>query len=106
MGYADQADFVNAVAEIETSLPASRLLAELKAIEARHGPAQFSRAAAPRPDILLYGSSMNLAHSDAAASAHARAGVCTETPLRGRSGHASIPGVGTVEECLEKQRNN
>ena len=65
LGYADQPDFVNAVAEIQTSLPASRLLAELKEIEVRHGRRRSFRNAA-RPldlDILLYGElALNLAH--------------------------------------------
>ncbi len=57
VGYAAQPDFVNAVAQIETALPAERLLAELQAIEARHGRSR-SFANAPRTldlDLLLYG---------------------------------------------------
>jgi 2-amino-4-hydroxy-6-hydroxymethyldihydropteridine diphosphokinase len=57
VGYADQPDFVNAVAQLETGLPAERLLAELQEIEARHGRSR-SFANAPRTldlDILLYG---------------------------------------------------
>jgi 2-amino-4-hydroxy-6-hydroxymethyldihydropteridine diphosphokinase len=57
IGYAAQPDFVNAVAQLETSLPAQRLLAELQAIELRHGRSR-SFANAPRTldlDILLYG---------------------------------------------------
>ena len=57
VGYEDQPDFVNAVAEIETGLGAKALLEELFAIEAR-----FERARAfpnaPRTldlDLLLYG---------------------------------------------------
>src|SRR4051812_19460237 len=37
LGYAEQPSFVNAVAQVETGLPAERLLAELQAIEAAHG---------------------------------------------------------------------
>jgi 2-amino-4-hydroxy-6-hydroxymethyldihydropteridine diphosphokinase len=57
VGYAAQPDFVNAVAQLETSLPAERLLAELQDIEARHGRKR-SFPNAPRPldlDVLLYG---------------------------------------------------
>ena len=57
MGYTEQPDFINAVAQLETGLPAERLLAELQEIEARHGR-QRSFANAPRTldlDILLYG---------------------------------------------------
>jgi 2-amino-4-hydroxy-6-hydroxymethyldihydropteridine diphosphokinase len=57
MGHAAQPDFVNAVAQVETGLPAERLLAELQAVEARHGR-ERSFPNAPRSldlDILLYG---------------------------------------------------
>jgi 2-amino-4-hydroxy-6-hydroxymethyldihydropteridine diphosphokinase len=57
IGHADQPDFINAVAQLETGLPAERLLAELQEVEARHGRKR-SFANAPRTldlDILLYG---------------------------------------------------
>jgi 2-amino-4-hydroxy-6-hydroxymethyldihydropteridine diphosphokinase len=57
VGYAAQADFVNAVAQLETGLPAERLLGELREIEARHGRKR-SFPNAPRTldlDLLLYG---------------------------------------------------
>ena len=57
VGYAAQPDFVNAVAQLETGLPAERLLAELQHIEARHGRSR-SFANAPRTldlDLLLFG---------------------------------------------------
>ena len=57
VGYAAQPEFVNAVAQLETGLPAERLLAELQEIEARHGRRR-SFANAPRTldlDVLLYG---------------------------------------------------
>jgi len=56
LGYADQPDFLNAVAQLETALPAERLLGELQAIEASHGRSR-SFANAPRTldlDLLLY----------------------------------------------------
>ena len=56
-GYEKQADFINAVAQLETGLPAERLLAELQEIEARHGRKR-SFPNAPRTldlDLLLYG---------------------------------------------------
>ena len=58
VGHAAQPDFVNAVAGLETGLPAERLLAELQEIEARHGR-QRSFPNAPRTldlDLLLFGS--------------------------------------------------
>ena len=57
LGYAEQPPFVNAVAQLETALPAERLLAELQAIEARHGRRR-SFPNAPRTldlDLLLFG---------------------------------------------------
>lgn len=57
VGYPAQPDFVNAVAQLETGLPAERLLAELQDIEARHGRSR-SFPNAPRTldlDLLLYG---------------------------------------------------
>lgn len=57
VGYADQPDFINAVAQLETGLPAERLLDELQALEARHGR-ERSFPNAPRTldlDLLLFG---------------------------------------------------
>ena len=57
IGHTDQPDFINAVAQLETGLPAERLLAELQDVEARHGRAR-SFPNAPRTldlDVLLYG---------------------------------------------------
>ena len=57
IGHTQQPDFVNAVAQLETRLPAERLLAELQAIEKRHGRTR-SFPNAPRTmdlDLLLYG---------------------------------------------------
>jgi 2-amino-4-hydroxy-6-hydroxymethyldihydropteridine diphosphokinase len=57
VGHAAQPDFINAVARLETGLAANALLAELQAVEARHGR-QRSFANAPRTldlDLLLYG---------------------------------------------------
>ena len=103
VGYADQPDFVNAVAQIETSLPASRLLAELKEIEARHGRHRSFKNA-PRPldlDILLYGElTMSLAHLTLPhPRMHERAFVLK--PLMEISSEVVIPGVGSVKDLLE-----
>ena len=57
VGYAEQPDFVNAVAQLETGLPAERLLAEMQEVEVRHGRSR-SFANAPRTldlDLLLFG---------------------------------------------------
>lgn len=57
VGYVDQPDFVNAVAQIETALAPRALLAALLDIEHRHGRERSFRNA-PRTldlDLLLYG---------------------------------------------------
>ncbi len=56
-GFADQPDFVNAVAQLETGMAAVQLLDALQGIEDRHGR-QRSFANAPRTldlDLLLFG---------------------------------------------------
>jgi len=103
VGYADQPDFVNAVAGIETGLPASRLLAELKEIEVRHGRHRSFKNA-PRPldlDILLYGElTMSLAHLTLPhPRMHERAFVLK--PLMEISSEIIIPGLGAVKDLLE-----
>ena len=102
VGHAQQPDFVNAVAQIDTSLPAERLLAELQEIEARHGRAR-SFANAPRTldlDILLYGdavlSSENLTIPHP--RMHERAFVLE--PLVEIAQDACIPGKGPAGELL------
>ena len=88
VGYADQPDFVNAVAQLETGLPAERLLAELQEIEARHGR-ERSFPNAPRTldlDLLLYGErDARSARADGPASAHARARVRAGAAARDRA---------------------
>jgi 2-amino-4-hydroxy-6-hydroxymethyldihydropteridine diphosphokinase len=57
LGHAAQPDFINAVARLETALPAEGLLAELQQIEARQGRSR-SFPNAPRTldlDVLLFG---------------------------------------------------
>jgi len=57
IGHEAQPDFINAVAQLETGLPAERLLAELQVIEKSHGR-ERSFKNAPRTldlDLLLFG---------------------------------------------------
>ena len=59
VGYEPQPQFINAVAQLETGLPAERLLAELQGIERRHGRERTFQNA-PRTldlDLLLFGDS-------------------------------------------------
>jgi len=60
IGHAAQPDFINAVAQLETGLPAEGLLAELQEIETRHGR-ERSFPNAPRTldlDVLLFGNAV------------------------------------------------
>jgi 2-amino-4-hydroxy-6-hydroxymethyldihydropteridine diphosphokinase len=107
VGYAPQPDFINAVAQLETGLPAVRLLAELQEIEARHGRSR-SFANAPRTldlDLLLFGESpmnapgLNLPHP----RMHERAFVLA--PLVEISPDVEIPGRGAAKPLLDSTKN-
>jgi 2-amino-4-hydroxy-6-hydroxymethyldihydropteridine diphosphokinase len=104
LGYADQPSFVNAVAQIETGLPAERLLAELHEIEARHGRSR-SFANAPRTldlDVLLFGNAvidtenLKVPHP----RMHERAFVLM--PLLEIAPNVVIPRQGPARDLLEK----
>ena len=103
LGYAAQPDFVNAVAQLETGMPAQRLLGELQAIESRHGR-QRSFANAPRIldlDVLLYGDlvmktdELEIPHP----RMHQRAFVLK--PLLVISPEVAIPGIGAAKDALQ-----
>ena len=103
MGYANQPDFVNAVAQVDTGLDAPHLLAGLQAIEAHHGRSR-SFANAPRTldlDLLLFGEStlvtdqLTIPHP----RMHQRAFVLK--PLLELAPEASIPGRGPAKTLLE-----
>jgi 2-amino-4-hydroxy-6-hydroxymethyldihydropteridine diphosphokinase len=103
VGYADQPEFINAVAKLETGLPAERLLAELQAIETRHGRERpFPNA--PRRldlDLLLFGNAvlnqpgLTVPH----ARMHERAFVLM--PLFEIAPQATVPGRGAVSDLLQ-----
>ena len=107
LGYAEQPSFVNAVAQLETGLPAERLLAELQALEAAHGRRR-SFANAPRTldlDLLLFGNAvldtekLKLPHP----RMHERAFVLL--PLVEIAPDAGVPGRGLAKTLLEKCTN-
>ena len=102
VGHADQPDFINAVAEIETTLAPRVLLDALLAIEMGLGRRR-SFANAPRTldlDLLLYGDmvmdepGLSVPHP----RMHARAFVLA--PLAEIAPDAAIPGVGAVAPLL------
>jgi 2-amino-4-hydroxy-6-hydroxymethyldihydropteridine diphosphokinase len=103
LGYADQADFINAVGALETALEPEKLLDELLIIEARHGRRR-SFANAPRSldlDLLLFEQlelrtpRLTVPHP----RMHERAFVLK--PLLELCAQISIPGKGSVRSLLE-----
>ena len=104
VGYADQPDFLNAVAQLETGIAAERLLGELQAIEERHGRERpFPNA--PRTldlDLLLYGElqlkgeNLVIPHP----RMHERAFVLE--PLAEIAPAALVPGHGPVKDLLQR----
>lgn len=102
VGYSEQPEFVNAVALLETSLPATTLLLNLFAIEKRHGRVRSLRNG-PRTldlDLLLYddqvldSGSLVLPHP----RMHCRAFVLV--PLLEVAPGCRIPGHGSASALL------
>ncbi|MHB1353909.1 MAG: 2-amino-4-hydroxy-6-hydroxymethyldihydropteridine diphosphokinase [Thiobacillus sp.] len=102
VGYVDQPDFINAVAQVETALAPRALLAALLDIEQRHGRERSFRNA-PRTldlDLLLYGGArfheegLTLPHP----RMHERAFVLL--PLLEIAGQTVIPGRGPAAGWL------
>jgi 2-amino-4-hydroxy-6-hydroxymethyldihydropteridine diphosphokinase len=102
IGYADQPDFINAVAKLQTGLSPHQLLDALHAIENRHGRRRSVRNA-PRTldlDLLLYGirvvheGDLTLPHP----RMHERAFVLM--PLLEIAPDASVPGHASVAQLL------
>jgi 2-amino-4-hydroxy-6-hydroxymethyldihydropteridine diphosphokinase len=102
LGYAGQPEFVNAVASLETELPAEQLLDELQQVEAAHGRRR-SFANAPRTldlDLLLFADSV-MAHPHLTLPhprMHERAFVLA--PLLEIDPDIDIPGRGPARRLL------
>lgn len=107
VGLKRQPDFINAVVALDTRLPATDLLDELFALEARFGR-ERSVKNAPRTldlDLLLYG---ELVQDDPVLTLphprmHERAFVLV--PLAEIAPQAMVPGRGTAAELLETCRD-
>ena len=102
VGYVDQPDFINAVAQVETTLAPRALLDALLDIEHRHGRERSFRNA-PRTldlDLLLYGTAHF--HEDTLTLPHPR--MCERAfvllPLLEIAPDALIPGRGRAADCL------
>ncbi len=102
LGYAEQPEFINAVAALDTALGAQELFLELRAIERSHGRSRSFRNA-PRTldlDLLLYGEAilaaegLTLPHP----RMHERAFVLA--PLLELDPAASVPGRGSAAQLL------
>jgi 2-amino-4-hydroxy-6-hydroxymethyldihydropteridine diphosphokinase len=102
VGYAEQPAFVNAVAQLETGLPAVRLLDELQAIEARHGR-ERSFPNAPRTldlDLLLFGQALIDAENLKVPHPRMHERAFVLVPLLEIAPHAEIPGRGPAGRYL------
>ena len=102
VGYADQPDFINAVAKLQTGLSPHELLDALHVIESRHGR-QRSVRNAPRTldlDLLMHGTSvvreknLTLPHP----RLHERAFVLL--PLAEIAPDAQLPGRGPLSQLI------
>jgi 2-amino-4-hydroxy-6-hydroxymethyldihydropteridine diphosphokinase len=102
VGHAAQPHFINAVAALDTTLPAAALLSALQEIEVRHGRKR-SFPNAPRTldlDLLVYGDAridepgLNVPHP----RMHERAFVLA--PLVELSPKLEIPGIGPASDWL------
>lgn len=106
MGYADQPEFVNAVAKIETILPPQALLQSLLQIEHRHGRERTFRNA-PRTldlDILLYDDMQLHEHGLTIPHPQMHLRPFVLQPLLELAPDANIPGIGQAVMAFEKCR--
>ena len=104
LGYVDQADFLNAVARLDTTLPAEQLLENLQKMEQRQSR-ERSFPNAPRTldlDLLLYGDTafasamLTLPHP----RMHQRAFVLM--PLLDLDPRLEVPGRGAARDLLAR----
>lgn len=102
VGYADQPDFINAVASIETGLGAQELLLALLAVERRHGRVrEFPNA--PRTldlDIVLYGDLVVHEHGLTIPHPRMHERAFVMVPLAEIAPDCVVPGRGRVSELL------
>jgi 2-amino-4-hydroxy-6-hydroxymethyldihydropteridine diphosphokinase len=104
VGYADQPDFVNAVAAVDTELAPLELLGELHAIERSAGRERSFRNA-PRTldlDLLLYGDASVRDAALVVPHPRMQERAFVLAPLAEIAPGARIPGHGGVAECLAR----
>jgi 2-amino-4-hydroxy-6-hydroxymethyldihydropteridine diphosphokinase len=103
-GPQDQPDFINAVAEVETTLPADALLGYMQDIEQRHGRAR-TRHWGPRTldlDLLLYGNMKINGDKLTLPHPHIASRNFVLCPLLELDPQIEIPDLGPASVLLEK----
>ncbi|OYY93267.1 MAG: 2-amino-4-hydroxy-6-hydroxymethyldihydropteridine diphosphokinase [Hydrogenophilales bacterium 28-61-23] len=104
VGYADQPDFINAVAGVATQLSPRALLAALLAIEARHGRNRTFKNA-PRSldlDLLLFDGLIMHEHGLTLPHPRMTERAFVLVPLAEIAADALIPGHDRVGDCLAR----
>ncbi len=103
LGQADQPDYINAVAMLDTRLSARQLLTELQAMERIHGRVRGAERWGPRTldlDILLYGDmqleseELTVPHPRLAERSFVLYPLCEIAP------DLEIPGLGSVQQLM------
>jgi 2-amino-4-hydroxy-6-hydroxymethyldihydropteridine diphosphokinase len=103
-GPQNQPDYINAVAELQTSLPALTLLAELQAIESKHKRVRLQHWG-PRTldlDLLLYGDEQIELEQLKVPHAELLNRNFVLIPLYEIAAELTIPGVGSLKDLLTK----
>ncbi len=101
---AEGPDFINAAAEIETTLSPSRLLAALQAIETKYGRVRTTRNA-PRTidlDLLLYGDGLVTTPDLVVPHPRLHERAFALMPLIELAGRIEIPGHGRADMLVER----
>lgn len=107
-GRTDQPDFLNAVAQLETALPARELLAAMLGIEREAGRARSADGSdrwGPRTldlDLLLYGDAVIAEAGLHVPHPHLHERAFALAPLVEIAPAVSIPGVGSAREALAR----
>lgn len=104
-GLADQPDFVNAVAEVDSTLGPEALFAELLAIERDHGRRRGGDRWGPRTldlDLLTFGTLRSKASGLILPHPRLAERAFVLVPLLDLDPDLAIPGVGVVRDLLDR----
>jgi 2-amino-4-hydroxy-6-hydroxymethyldihydropteridine diphosphokinase len=105
VGYVDQPDFLNAVAEVETTLPAKGLLDALLAVERKLGRTRHGPRYGPRTidlDLLLYDDAKLEERGLAVPHPRLHERLFVLEPLHELDPALVVPGHGPLETLLRK----